>query len=434
MALSKKEIRMRKYLPFPGHDGVGSEVYHSERLPNPNVIRIEVLSPSARAAYLNNGIYAALNTFQQTLMEQFLGDPDSIKPFYGFFDPSNEGVGFGMKADWSPNKNHGFNEMASIVKGTVGKLPVVGGVANGAVDIAKTIRDKAEDLVNTAGIDTKSTGACTLKDFQKADFKFDKTIECKWYMPEQENMARLSIARLLKLAYVRSMNSDGKDIAGEITKAASNMFDNMNDSGIIDSLENTVNELKRTLDDAVEWGDSGSGDTGSGRTLSNYWIPNFMSLGETVASGIGQAVKPHLKRDIGDLASDVLKQVANGGIDAMLKINSFLGGNLTINPFPVRITIGHILDIEPAVITGVDISSSKEQFITEDGTHIPMFITAKIGISMWMTPDPKKGFIRWLGDDVFNAGRLPGQSSAAGNAGTSSSTGGKKAKGAKSKR
>jgi hypothetical protein len=118
----------------------------------------------------------------------------------------------------------------------------------------------------------------------------------------------------------------------------------------------------------------------------------------------------------------------------MLKINSFLGGNLTINPFPVRITIGHILDIEPAVITGVEISSSKEQFITEDGTHIPMFITAKIGISMWMTPDPKKGFIRWLGDDVFNAGRLPGQSSAVGNAGTSSSTGGKKAKGTKSKR
>jgi hypothetical protein len=431
MALSKKEIRMRKYLPFPGHDGVGSDVYHSERLPNPNVIRIEVLSPSARAAYLNNGIYAALNTFQQTLMEQFLGDPDSIKPFYGFFDPSNEGVGFGMKASWQKNGNHGFNEMATIIRKTAGQLPVVGGAVNGAVNIAETIRDNAEKLVNTAGIDTNSTGACTLKDFKGAEFNFDKTIECKWYMPEQENMARLSIARLLKLAYVRSMDSDGKDFVGEITKAVSGMFDNMNDSGIIESIENTAAGVKKTVSDGVSFGDSGAGDMGSS---FEYLVDNGIGALDTVVDYAASKVKPHLNRDLGDLASDVLKQVANGGIDAMLKINSFLGGNLTINPFPVRITIGHILDIEPAVITGVDISSSKEQFITEDGTHIPMFITAKIGISMWMTPDPKKGFIRWLGDDVFNAGRLPGQSSAVGNAGTSSSTGGKKAKGTKSKR
>lgn len=407
---------MRKYLPFPGHTGIDSAMYHSESLPNPNVVRIEVLSPSARAAYLNNGVYAALNTFQQTLMERFLGDADSIKPFYGFFDPSNEGVGFDMSAEWRPNSDHGFNEMTTLLKDTVGRVPVVGKLVKGAADLATSMKKAAEGLINKAGIDTKSTGACTMKDFKKADFKFDKTIVCRWYMPEQENMARLSISRLLKLAYVRTLDADGKDFVGEITKAVSGMFDHVSNSGIVESVTSTMDGVKNTVKAAAPWAfDSGSDDTGSEVSLIEKTAGVIQYGGEWAYDQLNSLSN----RDIADLSKDVIKQVANGGIDAALKINRFLGGNLTINPFPVRITIGHILDIEPAVITSVSISSSKEQFITEDGTHVPLFITAKIGISMWMIPDPRKGFIRWLGDDVFTGGRMPG-SSGTGNAGTGS--------------
>ena len=74
MAWSAKEIRKKKYLPFPGHNDRVSKMYHSEKLPNPNVIRIEVLSPSAKAAYLNGGLYAMTNRFQQALMESMLYD------------------------------------------------------------------------------------------------------------------------------------------------------------------------------------------------------------------------------------------------------------------------------------------------------------------------------------------------------------------------
>jgi hypothetical protein len=53
---------------------------------------------------------------------------------------------------------------------------------------------------------------------------------------------------------------------------------------------------------------------------------------------------------------------------------------------------------------------------------------------MWMTPDPKKGFIRWMGDDVFNSGRYLKNAKTSGTAGTSNGNSGSKKKGAKGKR
>ncbi len=104
-----------------------------------------------------------------------------------------------------------------------------------------------------------------------------------------------------------------------------------------------------------------------------------------------------------------------------------------MNPFPVRLTLGHILDIEPVVIESVTFHSSKEQFISEDGTHIPLYITADIKFGMWMTPDPKKGFVRWMGDDVFNSGRYLRNATAEKKEGTSGTTNGNKKKGIKKK-
>ena len=55
-----------------------------------------------------------------------------------------------------------------------------------------------------------------------------------------------------------------------------------------------------------------------------------------------------------------------------------------------------------------------------------------------MIPDPKKGFIRWMGDDVFNGGSYPssakaGKNSGSKNSGTSGSNGGNKKKGGSKK-
>ena len=422
MAWSAKEIRKKKYLPFPGHTDKVSAKYHSPNLPNPNVIRIEVLSPSARAQYLNSGISAMANRVQQALKESFL---DGIQPFYGFFDPEKtQGVEFAVHASWDKNSNHGFGEVAGIMKkvtGAVSKVPVVGSVGKlgtGVIQGAEVIDAVAKDMANIAGIDTNSTGACTMKDFSGVDFKFSKKVVCSWYLPEQENMARLSISRLIKLAYVRHMNMDNKDVVGALTKAASEMMAGPE----WQSMTSTISQMGSEIMSAPVVGET-LGDLG-------HMINGLRLTAEE------NGLLP--SSDTTKVIVDVAKQIANGGIDAMIKLNSFFGGNLTMNPFPVRLTMGHILDIEPVVITDVQFSSSKEQFITEDGTHVPLWITATIGFEMWMIPDPKKGFIRWMGDDVFNGGSYPssakaGKNSGSKNSGTSGSNGGNKKKGGSKK-
>lgn len=422
MAWSAKEIRKKKYLPFPGHTDKVSAKYHSPNLPNPNVIRIEVLSPSARAQYLNSGIYAMANRFQQALKESFI---DGIQPFYGFFDPEKtQGIEFAVHASWDKNSNHGFGEVAGIMKkvtGAVSKVPVVGSVGKlgtGVIRGAEVIDAVAKDMANIAGIDTNSTGACTMKDFSGVDFKFNKKVVCSWYLPEQENMARLSISRLIKLAYVRHMNMDNKDVVGALTKAASEMMAGPEWR----SMTSTISQMGSEIMSAPVVGET-LGDLG-------HMINGLRLTAEE------NGLLP--SSDTTKVIVDVAKQIANGGIDAMIKLNSFFGGNLTMNPFPVRLTMGHILDIEPVVITDVQFSSSKEQFITEDGTHVPLWITATIGFEMWMIPDPKKGFIRWMGDDVFNGGSYPssakaGKNSGGKNGGASGSGGGNKKKGGSKK-
>ena len=422
MAWSAKEIRKKKYLPFPGHTDKVSAKYHSPNLPNPNVIRIEVLSPSARAQYLNSGIYAMANRFQQALKESFI---DGIQPFYGFFDPEKtQGIEFAVHASWDKNSNHGFGEVAGIMKkvtGAVSKVPVVGSVGKlgtGVIQGAEAIDAVAKDMANIAGIDTNSTGACTMKDFSGVDFKFNKKVVCSWYLPEQENMARLSISRLIKLAYVRHMNMDNKDVVGALTKAASEMMAGPE----WQSMTSTISQMGSEIMSAPVVGET-LGDLG-------HMINGLRLTAEE------NGLLP--SSDTTKVIVDVAKQIANGGIDAMIKLNSFFGGNLTMNPFPVRLTMGHILDIEPVVITDVQFSSSKEQFITEDGTHVPLWITATIGFEMWMIPDPKKGFIRWMGDDVFNGGSYPssakaGKNSGGKNGGASGSGGGNKKKGGSKK-
>ena len=420
MAWSAKEIRKKKYLPFPGHSDKVSARYHSPNLPNPNVIRIEVLSPSARAQYLNSGIYAMANRFQQALKESFI---DGIQPFYGFFDPEKtQGVEFAVHSSWSKNSNHGFGEMAGIMKkvtGAVSKVPVVGSVGKlgtAVIQGAEAIDSIAKDMANIAGIDTNSTGACTMKDFGGSDFKFNKKVVCSWYLPEQENMARLSISRLIKLAYVRHMNMENKDVVGALTKAASEMMAGPE----WQSMTSTISQMGNEIMSAPVVGET-LGDLGH--------LANGLRLTAEENGLLPSA-------DTTKVIADVAKQIANGGIDAMIKLNSFFGGNLTMSPFPVRLTMGHILDIEPVVITDVQFSSSKEQFITEDGTHVPLWITATIGFDMWMIPDPKKGFIRWMGDDVFNSGSYPsnanaGKTSGGKNAGTTGLKSGNKKKGVK---
>lgn len=441
MAWSAKEIRKKKYLPFPGHNDKVSKLYHSEKLPNPNVIRIEVLSPSAKAAYLNGGLYAMTNRFQQALMESMLYD-DATKPFYGFFDPEETaGISFGVSASWAKG-NHGFGEVANVLKsvtGAVSRVPVVGAVgsvAGGLIGAAQKIGDYSKKMANAAGLNTDSTGACTMMDFKGATFDFNKTVKCKWYMPEQEYMARLSISRLLTLTFVRSANVDDKDLVGKLTSAVAELTSSKEFTETMSAVSEFASEVKGNLSKAGSAVSNGVGGAIRNNVpYGNEALDYLGDVGEFYAKKLGEA-KDALTPDADtmNLAADVMKMAANEGLNFMLKINSFFGGNITVNPFPVRVTMGHILDIEPVVIENVTFHASKEQFISEDGTHIPLYITADIKFGMWMIPDPKKGFIRWMGDDVFNSGRYLRSAKADKKQGTSGSGGGNKKKGGSKKK
>lgn len=441
MAWSAKEIRKKKYLPFPGHNDKVSKLYHSEKLPNPNVIRIEVLSPSAKAAYLNGGLYAMTNRFQQALMESMLYD-DATKPFYGFFDPEETaGISFGVSASWAKG-NHGFGEVANVLKsvtGAVSRVPVVGAVGSVAgrlIGAAQKIGNYSKKMANAAGLNTDSTGACTMKDFKGASFDFNKTVKCKWYMPEQEYMARLSISRLLTLTFVRSANVDDKDLVGKLTSAVAELTSSKEFTETMSAVSEFATEVKGNLSKAGSAVSNGVGGAIRNNVpYGNESLDYLGDVGEFYAKKLGEAkdaITPDA--DTMNLAADVMKMAANEGLNFMLKINSFFGGNITVNPFPVRVTMGHILDIEPVVIEQVTFHASKEQFISEDGTHIPLYITADIKFGMWMIPDPKKGFIRWMGDDVFNSGRYLRSAKADKKQGTSGSGGGNKKKGGSKKK
>ena len=356
MAEKSKIVR---YKPFPKHEntpgvnGQGGRHYHSASLPLPNVVRIEVLSPLAKARYLGQ-FHSMMEGFRQQLANSIM-TPDATQPFYGFFDPEANGdIGFDINANWEQDSSGLLNSMAN----KMSNLPVVGRLAGKAAGAIAKVSNVANTLVTTMGMDNTSTGSCTMKSFSKASFAFNKSIKCSWYMPEQEAQARVSITRLMKMAYVRNFDLNSRsDYSKKIAEAFRAMTQQM----------------------------------------------ESFNMPEDSASGFAGGVMS----DMAHLAAGITESFG-GSIDTLISgaigINEFFGGSLTVAPMPLRLTLGHILDIEPVVITGIKVSGSKEQFMTTDGTNIPLFVNADINFDMWMIPDPNKGFVRWLGDDVFNIG------------------------------
>lgn len=323
------------------------------------------MSPNAKAQYLGK-FHSIMDGFRSQLTSS-LSTPDAIAPFYAFFDPAQQGdIGFDLQASWEEDSKATLDAVAKSTK----NVPIAGSIAGAAAKFA----DYGNKLAGFMGLDNSSTGSCTMKTFRKSTFAFNKTIKCSWYMPEMEAQARVGISRLLKMAYVRNFDlANRKDYGAKIAEA--------------------LRQIRRNVTESFKSTDV------EGQGLST-------SVGGVVTSVIGGAA---------DLGAGMFDYVFNGNfldnvINGAVDLNSFFGGSLTSTPLPVRLTLGHILDIEPLVITNVQITGSKEQFMTTDGSNIPLFVTANITFAMWMNPDPNKGFVQWLGDDVFNVGYTVGES------------------------
>lgn len=352
-----------RYKQFPLHT---DRKYHSASLPLPNVVRIEVLAPEAKARYLGK-FHSMMDGFRQKLTESLM-PPDANEPFYAFFDPVENGdIGFDVNANWETTQNGGLNAAVNVMKA----LPVIGNTVGGKAEKAASLFNRGAQFM---GFNNDSTGSCTMKEFSKADFQFNKNVKCSWYMPEQEDMARVSLSRLIRMAYVRNFDMDRRNNFGNKIAEALRMIPKQMAS---------VNQMNEGTSSTV-------GDTVGG-------------LVDTIVDG-----GAHMAAGIAD--SSIVNNFITGAVNTGISLNEFFGGSLTVNPLPVRLTMGHQIDIEPLVITNIKVSGSKEQFMTTDGSNIPLFISVDIGFSMWMIPDPNKGFVQYLGDDLFNFGYSAGKS------------------------
>lgn len=392
-----KPAEIKRYELFEKH---GDTRYHSAHLPLPNVVRIEVLSPEARARYLG-AFHGMAETFRNGIIEMMSGE-DGIAPFYGFFDPKTNGdLGFDVNASWSNAEHTGLDSVTSILQ----NFGPTSGVAN-VINKSKNILNKGLDMM---GIDNESTGSNTMKTFRNADFQFNKTIKCSWYMPEMENMARVSISRLIKLAFVK--NFDTSKLKGQY---ASQLADLLKRS--YDAMKNLQSQYNLNETDFKN-GDEQPTETEAPETppeaaaaeepgfLGRAWDSATNYIKNTAKESYHFWVEGQGRQWINsgaEAGASALGYAFDKAVNVGLIANEFFGGSLTLNPLPIRLTLGHQIDIEPLVITGLKISGSQEQFMTTDGSNIPLFVNAEISVAMWMVPDPNKGAVRYLGDNLFN--------------------------------
>lgn len=355
----------------------------SKRLPKPNVCRIEVLDGEARRAYMGGfqkSFQASLDTFRETMLDAIALESgyDMYEPFYGILNAdTGNGPSFSVKANWSEPKGNksGFARMNTILTGGGGNAGLLGAIPGIGSAISRTtnsvlggIESVAQVGMELSGINNNCTGSMTIKKFTGAQIDAALPLKFRWYLPEQEDMCRQSLKRLVMMTYVRPMDMQGDAIVNEMI------------NGLVNAGSQLVDSAKQMIDNVTS-GYYSSGD-------SSY------KEGNSSSSNSGKAEPGSVK--------DVINKVIGSGVDIYNNLNTFFGGEITANPLPVRVSIGHYLDFEPMVINSVRIQASNEQFISPDGTHLPVFINAEVQVSYWMQPGPTKDFISILGNEVFS--------------------------------
>lgn len=439
---------------------------------NPNVVRIEPLGPSARQAFLGP-VHAAADALK--LRMAYAMNPDAFKPFYGILSPAAlNSLNISFSSNWTDeNPKTSFNRAVEILKSpavamplgasageaigdAVGGYDVTGfglGTAAGAITsfmLNKKVGDKNNNTslvgkltsavggigsklgssMEVYGMDSSSTGAATLRTYGGSKMEIPISLSFTWYMPEQEDLFRLSIHRLLQLAYVRNAYTDKKDFFYNLKAAtksgmqqsfinAKNLKDSLKGvadawitagNTVVDVAEANVTELggvKSLIESENGQARSGVVDAaGSGVKVGNAIAQVIRDAAEALGVKIDQNAKEMSengrfadsnKQNLVDGINEVISKV----LDAYIQGSTFMGANFVLVPNPVRVTIGNVLDVEPMVITKVKIIPSEELFINSIGASIPVTMTVTVDLSPWLTPGPNHDFIRLIGDNLF---------------------------------
>ena len=345
----------------------------SKNLPRPNIVRIEVLDGESRERYLKastesggvDNIYGAVNNIRKsTFNSVFTPEREYEKIFYGFLSPTADTT-INLSSSWEqPNISGSAFDMVKKVAGGVASVGgVVGGVGR-VVGAGLEIGSSIQDISNRAvGMNSTATGASTMKDFKSIELN-DFTVQCSWYLPEQEKLTIHSLKILYKMLYPRQISQEA---ASTLVSAGATAF---------------VGQIRKTATDFTKL----SGADALSAAL------------QPPTSGENSAETNSPPSPIAELTGDAVGAayaIANG-------IGNFFGNNTTINPFPVRVCIGQHIDIEPLVITSIDTKFSRETFISEDnGRHLPLYAHTTISFKYWLNPAPNLEFLSILGTELF---------------------------------
>lgn len=389
----------------------------SRRLAKPNVVRIEVLDADARQAYMG-GFQKTLDAFKNKMVEAIAESQhfNMYEPFYGILDtPTGTGPTIGVSADWvrAGSGRSGFARLSTLLTddGNGGPLGVLSkGMASKVNGVLTGVDRIAQTGMAFAGVNNTMTGSTTIKAYKGGNIDCQLPLKFRWYLPEQENACRISLKRLITMAYVRPVNQDGSVILNEMI------------NGLLASGSTLAGEFKQLAEKEMSTGFTGAVNeaTGGGVELLGVMASGAArTVGDAagaVAGGVDDSINygrnmyndgsvspngPSYVNMAYDKVKSTLKNVVGAGINSYNNINSFFGGEITANPLPVRVSFGHYVDLEPMIIKSVKISSSAEQFISPDGTHLPVFVTADVAVEYWMQPGPDKEFMSFLGNEVF---------------------------------
>lgn len=359
-----------------------------ENVPKPNIVRIEVLDGNARERYLG-AIQSSLDrTVKQKVYQQFVSPDNSL--FYGFLKNSGS-QSVGISCAWT--NGGGTGGILGDVKGIINKASSGTGVAATVANIADKAIDAGSKLESAAkalgGFDSTLTGSSSLKTLNGVTMGDGMEVDCGWYLPEQLTLASSSLKILARMVYPK-----------QVADKAFQQFVGDAAVGIISETEKAIEE-NPGLTTVV--GAAGTTALIAGTITNPAATLTALATGAAATAAAKAAAPPGVNSSYGNL--DGIKglgfDVGAGAANIATTFNSLVGRNLTLDPLPVRVSIGHYIDIEPMVITSMNVTFSRAQWIAPSGRHLPIFCDVNIKFSSWLTPAPKLEFMQLLGTEMF---------------------------------
>jgi hypothetical protein len=98
--------------------------------------------------------------------------------------------------------------------------------------------------------------------------------------------------------------------------------------------------------------------------------------------------------------------VAKVAQDALNAMNEFRGKGAARAPLPVEIEIGHVMKMRPLYIESVDISQSKDLFLSPTGRMLPTSVEVTVKCTPVMRSSSEKNTLALFGDELFGSHML----------------------------